>query len=214
MSDNVGKVRPPALPLAEADYKKSTFDQIFNAMRLYFNRSSVTINKLIGRHGGVFFDVPNLLAFAPAVQTLGSANVPQELFFEETGVESGIFVEGGGKEIRFLYNGVYRFSVLATLRSASTGLKKANFWFVLNGDPVENSACEVTLRAVDATSLVTFEYSMRVLEGDVVEIFWTGDNTDLSLWGSDGPSSPHPGVPSARVAVQFVSLLPEDMPDP
>jgi hypothetical protein len=42
---------------------------------------------------------------------------------------------------------------------------------------------------------------------------WSGSDTNLIL-DAIVPTSPHPGVPSAVIAVMFVSVLPDVIPTP
>jgi hypothetical protein len=49
--------------------------------------------------------------------------------------------------------------------------------------------------------------------GEYVEMKWSSDDIDASL-KAEAPASPHPGVASAVVTINFISALPEVRPTP
>jgi len=51
---------------------------------------------------------------------------------------------------------------------------------------------------------VNWNFSIDLTAGQYVEMYWATDDTTLSLY-TEAAATPHPGVPSAVVAVSFVS---------
>jgi hypothetical protein len=56
-----------------------------------------------------------------------------------------------------------------------------------------------------------FNIDMRV--GDTLSMEWASADTNLTLSATD-PATPHPGIPSAVLAVNFIAPLPAELPTP
>ena len=54
---------------------------------------------------------------------------------------------------------------------------------------------------------------MDLAAGEYVEMKWSSDDIDASL-NAEAATSPHPGVASAVVTINFISALPETRPTP
>jgi hypothetical protein len=212
MAENLSKVAPPALPLVAPEYQKSTFDQLSNALRLYFNRMSTAFNTLVGRHGARFLDVPNGLFWDNADQALADVNVAQPVRFNQTYLDSGMSINGlTTSEITVDYNGVYNFQFTGQVRSGSAASKIIFVWLRRNDVDVGYSAREYILSGSGGIIEIAWSFNIDLLTGQYIQIMWAGNDIDLSL-DAVAPTSPHPGIPSAVVAVSFVSALPEVLP--
>lgn len=78
-------------------------------------------------------------------------------------------------------------------------------WINKNGTDVPYGGQEQTVKG-SSVHAVFWNFSIDLLAGQYIEMYWAVDNTNLSL-NTEAPTAPHPGIPSAIVAVSFVSNL-------
>jgi hypothetical protein len=210
----LGKTAPPALPVSPASPLKGFMDSLNNVLRLFFNGLAGTINNLVGENGGRFLQSPNGLFFDILDQPLGAVNTAQGVQFRETYLTNGMEINGGAKtEITVLYSGVYNFQFTAMLRSGSGSGKIAFLWIARNGTDIGYSTREYSISGSGKELEINWSFIIDLQAGDYIELKWAGNNIDLSL-DAVAPTSPHPGISSAVVAITFVSALPETLPTP
>jgi hypothetical protein len=99
------------------------------------------------------------------------------------------------------------------LRSTNASSKTAYIWIKRNGTNIGYSAREYIISGSNAILEINWNFNIDVQAGQYIEIMWAGDNTNMTL-DAVAPTSPHPGVPSAVIAVMFVSVLPDVIPTP
>lgn len=210
----VNKIQPPALPVAQAGPLRTYLDDLNNILRLFFARVSNNVNLLTGSDGGRFIDSPNGLFWDNADQTLAAANVGQPVRFNQTYLNNGITIDGATtSEITMTYSGIYNFQFNAMLRSTNSSSKTAYIWIKRNGTDIGYSAREYIISGSNAVLEINWNFNIDVQAGQYIEIMWAGSSTNLTL-DAIAPTSPHPGVPSAVIAVMFVSVLPDVIPTP
>jgi hypothetical protein len=185
-----------------------------NTLRLFFNRLVNSVNLLTGANGGRFIDTPNGLFWDDDDQPLGAVNVAQPVRFNQTYLDNGMSINGlTTSEITMTYSGVYNFQFNAILRSATANSKIAYIWINRNGVDIGYSAREYVIAGSGGILEINWNFNIDVQAGQFIQIIWSGNDIDLSL-DAVAPTSPHPGIPSAVIAVTFVSVLPATLPVP
>lgn len=210
----INKVASPALPVAPANSEKGYLDSLNNILRLFFTRMTNSVNLLIGDNGGRFVDKPNGLFWDNADQALGAVNVAQPVRFNQTYLDNGMFINGPTTSyITVNYSGIYNFQFSGMLRSSSASGKTVYIWINRNGTDVGYTTREYLIAGSGGVMEINWNFNIDVQAGQYIQIMWSGDDIDLTL-DSVPATSPHPGVPSAVVAVTFVSVLPDTLPTP
>lgn len=210
----INKIQPPALPVAPQNPIRGYLDDLNNILRLFFARAANNINLLTGADGGRFIDSPNGLFWDNGDQTLTTVNVAQPVRFNQTYLDNGMFINGATtSEITVTYSGVYNFQFNAMLRSTNASSKIAYIWIRRSGTDIGYSAREYLISGSGGILEINWNFNIDMQAGQYIEIMWAGDNTNMTL-DAIAPTSPHPGVPSAVIAVTFVSVLPDVIPTP
>lgn len=210
----LAKVSPPALPEPQVQYNKGMFDQLNNLLRLYLNSASSAMNAVIGTAGARFVDTPNGLFYHTTDQPLDTINVGQPVEFGETYLNSGVEIDGvADSEITVQYGGIYQFTFTGHLVSLSATAKIVYLWLVKNGTAVNWSAKKYTIEGSGKTINISIDVSISMLADDHIELYWTGDDIDLTL-DAIAAAGAQPGVPSAVVVVSYVAPLPDPLPTP
>ena len=205
MANQLNRVEPPAIPLAPEQYDRPYQDQSNNVLRLFFNRLIGLVREVISTEdGGKFLYFPRGLFYSTTDQTAAATNTGYPVEFENTYIESGISIVDD-TEITVSADGIYNFQV--TLQTAHTNSSDVQIltWINKNGTDVPYSGQQQTIKG-SANQPVFWNFSIDLTAGQYIEMYWAVGSTSLSL-DSTAPTSPHPGIPSAVVAVSFVSNL-------
>jgi len=210
----INKIQPPALPVAPQNPIRGYLDDLNNILRLFFARAANSINLLTGDNGGRFIDQPNGLFWDDDDQPLDAVNVGQPVRFNQTYLDNGMLINGlTTSEITMTYSGVYNFQFSAMLRSSSASSKIAYIWISRDGTDIGYTTREYRLSGSSAILEINWNFNIDVQAGQYIQIIWTGNDIDMTL-DAVAPTSPHPGIPSAVIAVTFVSVLPDTLPTP
>ena len=205
MPNEIQKAEPPALPLAPEQYNRPFMDQNSNVLRLFFTRLTSSLNTLLGTDdGGRFLYMPQGLFYSTTDQTAAVANTGYPVEFEITYLGSGVSVVSDTR-ITATAAGIYNFQV--TLNTEHTNSSTATVWTWINknGTDVPYGGQVTSVKGAGAHAAY-WNFSIDLTAGQYIEMYWATDDTALSLQ-STAPTSPHPGIPSAIVAVSFVSNL-------
>ena len=210
----VQKVQTPALPIPRPGPLKHYLDDLNNILRLFFNLLSNAVNNVFGELGGRFIDVPNALYFSTVDQPIAVVNTGQVVTFNQTYLESGFSINGvGNSQITATYGGVYNFQFTTQIVSASASSKTVYIWISRNGTDLGYTAKDVILQGSADVSEATWNFNLDLAAGEYVEMKWSSDDIDAAL-NSEAATSPHPGVASAVITINFISALPETRPTP
>ena len=210
----VQKVQTPALPIPRPGPLKHYLDDLNNILRLFFNLLSNAVNNVFGELGGRFIDVPNALYFSTVDQPIAAVDTAQVVTFNQTYLESGFSINGvGNSQITATYGGVYNFQFTTQIVSASASSKTVYLWISRNGTDLGYTAKDVILQGSSDVNEATWNFNLDLAAGEYVEMKWSSDDIDASL-NAETPASPHPGVASAVVTINFISALPETRPTP
>ena len=210
----VQKVQTPALPIPRPGPLKHYLDDLNNILRLFFNLLSNAVNNVFGELGGRFIDVPNALYFSTVDQPIAAVDTAQVVTFNQTYLESGFSINGvGNSQITATYGGVYNFQFTTQIVSASASSKTVFIWIARNGVALGYTAKDFVLQGSSDVNEATWNFNLDLAAGEYVEMIWSSDDIDASL-NSEAATSPHPGVASAVVTINFISALPETRPTP
>jgi hypothetical protein len=187
-------------------------DDLNNILRLFFNQVANTVNLLTGDTGGVFLSNPNGLFFDTGDQPIAVINTAQPVRFNQTYLNSGISINGvTTSEITVANSGIYNFQFTGQLRSTSASSKILYVWLNRNGTDIGYSTREYVIAGSGNSLEIAWNFNIDLLAGQYIQIIIAGDSTNMSL-DTVAPTSPHPGIASAVVAVSFVSALPAILP--
>jgi hypothetical protein len=210
----VQKVQTPALPIPRPGPLKHYLDDLNNILRLFFNLLANIVNTVFGELGGRFIDVPNALYYSTADQPIAAVNTGQPVTFNQTYLESGFSINGGSNsQITATYAGVYNFQFTTQIASTSANSKTVFIWIARNGVDLGYTAKDFVLQGSSDVNEATWNFNLDLAPGEYVEMIWSSDNIDAAL-NSETATSPHPGVASAVVTINFISALPETRPTP
>ena len=214
----VQKVQVPALPIPKASPLKQYLDDLNNILRLFFNLLANAVNNVFGELGGRFLDVPNALYFSTVAQPVAVVDTPQVVTFNQTYLESGFELNGGSNsQITAVYGGVYNFQFIGQLSSGSASAKNIYLWIARNGTNLGYTAREFVLSGSGEIDEIIWNFNLDLAAGEYIEMKWVSDDIDVTLQTvapAVSPATPHPGVTSAVITINFISALPETRPTP
>ena len=210
----VQKVQPPALPIPKAGPLKQYLDDLNNILRLFFNLLVNAVNNVFGELGGRFIDVPNALYFSTVDQPIAVVDTGQVITFNQTYLESGMTINGGSNsQITATYDGIYNIQLSTQPASSSASSKIVYVWLARNGTDLGYTAKQFVLAGSADVKDMTYNFNIDLAAGEYIEIVWSSDRINTKL-DAQTPASPHPGVASAVLTVNFISALPEVRPTP
>ena len=213
-TSSIEKLQAPALPVPADSSVRGYLSDLNNILRLFFNRAANNINLVTGADGGRFIDNPNGLFFDTADQALVAINVAQPVRFNQTYLNNAITIDAATETlITATYSGVYNFQFSAILRSTNASSKIAYVWINRNGVDIGYSAREYLISGSGEVLELNWSFNIDLQAGQYIKIMWTGDHLNMLL-DAVAPTSPHPGISSAVIAVMFVSILPDPLPTP
>jgi hypothetical protein len=199
--------RAPNLPLFKNEYNRLDQDQFSNVLRLYFNRLDTALQALANPQGAALLNRPTALYYSTTDQTAAASNTAYPITFENTYFENGITINGGANsEITVDLPGIYNFQFSGQLLSSSGSTKTGQIWIRKNGTDIGYSAHVYEDSRNGGITEANWNFNIDLQAGGYIEMYWAVSNTALSL-DSTAPSAPYPGVPSAVMAVNFVSNL-------
>jgi hypothetical protein len=203
MSNELDRPEPPALPLAPVEYSRPYLDQKDNVLRLFFNRLvSVLSAVLTTDNGGRFIYTPRAAFHSRADQTATSTNTGYAVTFNQTTYKSGITLSNNSR-LNVTHPGTYHFGVTLQLENNNSSDTPVTVWEQKNGAAVAYSGHRFDVKGSD-DDVIHWGFSADLAGGDYIEIYWSTGSTQLNLH-TEAASSPHPGLPSASVEIQYVS---------
>lgn len=201
MSNKIERPAPPALPLAPTTYGVPYENQKTNALRLFFNRITGVLGSLLSTdQGGRFLYLPHGLFYDTTRQQASAINTANFVSYDTTYISAAVKVVDATK-IQVDNAGVYNFQFSAQVDKHSANVKSLWLWIRKNGVDITPSARQY---GVDEPVQIAWSFNIDMVVGDYIEMVWSVDDTDIDIHGypTDGV---HPGIPSAVMAVSFVS---------
>jgi hypothetical protein len=207
MANELERPAPPALPLATETYDRPFMDQNSNVLRLFFTRLINAFDNLVSTDdGGKFLYMPRGLFYSTVDQTATLANTGYPVEFENTYIGNGISIGGtDNTRITATDDGVYNFQVTLQLEHNNSSAAVLWTWINKNGTDQPYGGQKNTIKGNDDVA-VHWNFSIDLTAGQYIEMYWATDDTQLNLH-TEAATTPHPGLPSAVVAVSFVSNL-------
>ena len=204
----------PTFPSPGAGYTQQSAEQTNGLLRTFMLKLSSTLRSVLGPNGGQYIDRPNGLFFNTADQTLVATNTAKAVEFTSTYLSNAVKVNAGtDSRIYVTVSGVYNFQFSGQLKSGSASAKQIYIWIVRNGTDIGYSTHQYTLSGSNVHLNIAWNFNIDLQDGDYMELEWAADDTNVTL-EAVAATSPHPGIPSAVMAVNFVAPLPDVIPTP
>jgi hypothetical protein len=208
------QIAVPNLPLSPEQFGRPYQDQLNNILRLYFNLLNGNVNNLIGPNGGQYIDCPNGLFFSTTDQPIVTINVAQPIDFPLEYLNNAVYVNSGTESrVYVAIAGVYNFQFSGQLVSGSASSKQVYIWIARNGTDIGYSTHQYTVSGSGTHLNVSWNFNIDLDEGEYIELLWASDDIDMSLEAA-AATAPHPGMPSAVMAVNFIAPMPVPRPTP
>jgi hypothetical protein len=144
-------------------------------------------------YGGSFYDTND--------QVTVGANQVNTISYDTTVLSEGVFVRNSD-EITFDFPGWFVVSFSAQFDKPSANAAEVDIWLRKNGSNVDWTNTIVNLSGSNAEIVAAWEWMVRVVPGDYVQICWSSPASDVEVHARPAGSSPtRPAVPSIIVNV-------------
>jgi hypothetical protein len=205
---------PPSLPSAGAEYERAYHDQFNNILRLYFNQLNNNLAAVFGTNGGQYIACPNGLFFNTADQTFAAINTAYPVEFNATYLNNAVALQPGStSKVEVSIGGVYNFQYSGQVKTTSSTDKNLYLWIARNGTDIGYSTHAWTFHDNNHYAEISWNFNIDLDIGEYIELQVASDSTALRL-DAEAATSPHPGIPSGVLAVNFVAPLPNPRPTP
>ena len=210
-SNYIRKVEPPALPQATEEYARTYQDQSNNVLRLFFNRLTSSLNAILSVNGGANIQYP-YGAFQSSVDQTAVVNTATAMTFNVTDYSNGVSIVGGSK-ITVVTPGLYNLQFSGQFENTDNASHDASIWIRINGTDVvgSNSIVGMSPRYSAGNyfhTIASWNYFIAMQATDYVELWWSTDNTGVSLQAYAAGTSPtRPTTASVIATLSFVSAL-------
>jgi len=198
VSNEIAQLEPPAIPLAQNAYHRSTVDQTNNVLRLFFNKLVQLIRSITDRDaGGRALYMPYGDFYDTTTQTAALADTAYALTFGTSVGGSGVSVVSSSR-ITVEYDGLYYMSIYGHINTTGAA-GEITLWAKKNGTNLADSA-----RKVDATADLPIEFSgvISLVSGDYIEFFWETTNTN-ARFETVAAGTNYPATPSVSCSVVY-----------
>lgn len=202
----------PELPVAGVVYSGQLANQTNGSLRIFFTKITNSLRALFGTGGAQFIDAPNGLFFSTVDQTLAAINTKYDITFNETYLSNTMSVVDSSK-ITCTVGGIYNFQFSGQAKSNSASAKQIYLMINRDGTDIGYTTRQNTLSGADQHMSVNWNFSIDVSANSYIKLRWAGDSTELTLEAT-AATSPHTGIPSAVLAVNYVAPLPVSLPTP
>jgi hypothetical protein len=215
MSNTTQKLDSPALPdlpNPQDRYDRLTVAQTNGLLRTFFLRLSSALTTLFGPAGAQFIDSPNGLFFSTAAQTLAATNTGYAVTFNETYLNNSVSIASSSR-VTCAVGGIYNFQFSAQAKSTSGSSKHIFLWIKRSGTNIGYSSRQTTMSGSGQHIPLSWNFSIDMSANQYIEFMWAADSTSVTLEATTA-TSPHTGIPSAVLAVNYVAPLPATLPTP
>ena len=205
---------PPRMPTPGREYDERFQNQFEDILRLYFNQLDNALRAVIGRNGGQYVDCPNGLFFNTADQTFAVINTAYPVVFDQTYLNNAVALQSGStSKIEVSVSGIYNFQYTGQVLSSSSSAKTIYLWISRNGTDIGYSTRAKTVSSNNQYTDIAWGFDIDLQAGDYIELKASVSDTTLKL-DAETASSPHPGIPSSVMTVNFIAPLPATLPTP
>jgi len=205
---------PPRLPTANEVYTRRDQELFNNALRLYFNQMSNGVQSIAGVNGGRYVDCPNGLFFNTADQTFPVANTAYPVVYNQTYLDNAVALQSGStSRIEVSIGGIYNFQYSGQLESTNSSSKNFFLWIRRDGVDIGYSTRAYSISGGSTYRSLAYSFNIDMQAEQYLELIAAASDTSLEI-GADTAVSPHPGIPSSVMTVNFISPLPDTLPTP
>jgi len=205
---------PPRLPTANEVYTRQDQELFNNALRLYFNQLSNGVQSIAGLNGGRYVDCPYGLFFNTADQTFAAANTAYPIVYDQTYLNNAVALQSGStSKIEVTVSGIYNFQYSGQLESTNSSSKDFFLWIRRDGTDIGYSTRAYSISGSNDYKTISFSFDIDLQAGQYIELIAAASDTSLNI-GADTATSPHPGIPSSVMTVNYISPLPDILPTP
>ena len=204
--------KAPNLLLAPSTYVSSYQEQLNNALRVYFNELDNVFSTLLNNTtGGAFIRLP-YGAFQDSTSQTATANTATVVKLGTTDVANGVSIVGGSK-ITVATPGLYNLQFSGQFQNTDNASHDVSIWIRINGVDVvgSNSIVGMSPRYSAGNyfhTIAAWNYFISIQATDYVELWWSTDNTGVSLQAYAAGTSPtRPTTASVIATLSFVSAL-------
>jgi len=203
--------KAPNLPIGPKEYSQRYQDQLLNDLRRYFNTLDNALGLLLGTGGGKYVRFP-YGAFQSDVDQTATINTATAMTFNVTDYSNDVSVVSNSR-ITVVNSGVYNLQWSGQFENADTQLHDASVWIRVNGADVVGSDSLISVPnkhgGVNGHTIAAWNYFVQLNAGDYVELWWSTDDTQVSLqYYAAGTSPTRPTTASVIATLSFVSALP------
>jgi len=189
-------------------------EQYSNVLRLYFNRLNNVTSSITGPNGGQYVDCPNGLFFNTVSQTLPAINTGYPITYNNTYLHNAVDRNATNtSRIEIGISGIYNFQYSGQLLSTNASAKTVWIWLSRDGTDIGYSTRAYTLETNNHYRSVSWNFNIDMTAGQYLEIYWAADDTNVTLT-AEAASTPHPGISSSVLAVNFIAPVPDPLPTP
>ena len=206
------KIAAPNLPLAQAEYGRQYQDQLNNILRLYFNLLDSSVNNVLGVNGGQYVDCPNGLFFNTADQDITLANTAYPVVYNQTYLNNAVVLSTTSR-VEISVAGVYNFQYSGQIESTNNSSKNVFLWIRRNGIDIGYSSRAYSISGSGAYAPIAYTFNIDMQAGEYLEMVVSASDNTVRL-AAETAASPHPGIPSSVLSVNFVAPLPVPRPTP
>jgi len=137
-------------------------------------------------------------------QTLAATNTATPIALQITLSSNGVTLSDGSR-MNVSQSGFYQIDANIQMASGNSSTKTAYFWMRKNGTDVTSTTRAVTSNINNGFTTVALNYTINLNAGDYIELYWAGDNTNLTL-DALAASAFAPSSPSVLVKVSQLQL--------
>ena len=206
------KIAAPNLPLAQAEYGRQYQDQLNNILRLYFNLLDSSVNNVLCVNGGQYVDCPNGLFFNTADQDITLANTAYPVVYNQTYLNNAVVLSTTSR-VEISVAGVYNFQYSGQIESTNNSSKNVFLWIRRNGIDIGYSSRAYSISGSGAYAPIAYTFNIDMQAGEYLEMVVSASDNTVRL-AAETAASPHPGIPSSVLSVNFVAPLPVPRPTP
>lgn len=206
------KIAAPNLPLAQPEYGRGYQDQLNNILRLYFNLLDSSVNNVIGVNGGQYIDCPNGLFFNTADQDITLANTAYPVVYNQTYLNNAAVLSTTSR-VEISVAGIYNFQYSGQIESTNNSPKNVFLWIRRNGIDIGYSSRAYSISGSGAYAPIAYTFNIDMQAGEYLEMVVSASDNTVRL-AAETAASPHPGIPSSVLSVNFVAPLPVPRPTP
>ena len=137
-------------------------------------------------------------------QTLAATNTATPIALQVTLSSNGVTLSNSSR-LNVSQSGFYQIDANIQMASTSASPKTAYFWMRKNGTDVTSTTRAVTSDINNSFTTVALNYTISLQAGDYIELYWAGDDTNLTL-DALAASAFAPSSPSVLVKVSQLQL--------